>query len=159
MWHCGLQPTRLLCSWYFPGKNTGVGCHFLLQEIFLTQGINLCLLHCRCILYHWATREAHINSGFIEKFQGKEYKSHIQNSNRMSIKDYYTWVVLFDLDITWLIVIKYEQYWYLLTTLCITLWVRKKLRGACFIAKVMWLDLRVLSLGLLNLYASQEFTI
>ena len=27
----GLQPTRLLCPWDFPGKNTGVGCHFLLQ--------------------------------------------------------------------------------------------------------------------------------
>ena len=32
----GLQPTRLLCPWDFPGKNTGVGCHFLLQGIFLT---------------------------------------------------------------------------------------------------------------------------
>ena len=30
----------------FPSKNTGVGCHFLLQEIFLTQGSNLGLLHC-----------------------------------------------------------------------------------------------------------------
>ena len=28
-----------------PGKNTGVGCHFLLQEIFATQGLNLHLLH------------------------------------------------------------------------------------------------------------------
>ena len=28
----GLQPTRLLCLWDFPGKDTGVGCHFLLQE-------------------------------------------------------------------------------------------------------------------------------
>ena len=27
----GLQPTRLLCPWSSPGKNTGVGCHFLLQ--------------------------------------------------------------------------------------------------------------------------------
>ena len=36
---------RLLCPWNFPGKNTGAGCHFLLQEIFLTQGPNLCLLH------------------------------------------------------------------------------------------------------------------
>ena len=27
----GRQPTRLLCPWDFPGKNTGVGCHFLLQ--------------------------------------------------------------------------------------------------------------------------------
>ena len=31
--------------WNFPGKNTGVGCHFLLQGIFLTQGSNPCLLH------------------------------------------------------------------------------------------------------------------
>ena len=37
----GLQPTRPLCPWDFPGKNTGVGCHFLLRGIFLTQG---CLL-------------------------------------------------------------------------------------------------------------------
>ena len=41
----GLQPTRLLCPWDFPGKNTGVGCHFLLQGIFPTQGLNPCLLH------------------------------------------------------------------------------------------------------------------
>ena len=46
--HClglhALWPTRLLCPWNFPGKNTGVGCHFLH------------LLHCRWILYclsHW----------------------------------------------------------------------------------------------------------
>ena len=41
----GLQLTRLLCPWDFPGKNTGVGCHFLVLEIFLTQGLNLHLLH------------------------------------------------------------------------------------------------------------------
>ena len=35
-----------------PGKNTGVGCHFLLQGIFPTQGSNLGLLHCRQIPYH-----------------------------------------------------------------------------------------------------------
>ena len=34
----------ILCPWDSPGKNTGVGCHFLLQGIFLTQGSNLCLL-------------------------------------------------------------------------------------------------------------------
>ena len=34
-----------------PGKNTGVGCHALIQEIFLTQGSNPGLLHCRQILY------------------------------------------------------------------------------------------------------------
>ena len=31
-------PTRLLCPWDSPGKNTGVGCHVLLRGIFLTQG-------------------------------------------------------------------------------------------------------------------------
>ena len=41
-----------------PGKNTRVGCHFLLQGILLTQGSNPCLLHSRQILYCWATREA-----------------------------------------------------------------------------------------------------
>ena len=40
-----LQPARVLCSWDFPEKKTGVGCHFLLQGIFLTQGQNSCLLH------------------------------------------------------------------------------------------------------------------
>ena len=41
-------PTRLPCPWDSPDKNTGVGCHALLQKIFPTQGLNphlLCLLH------------------------------------------------------------------------------------------------------------------
>ena len=36
---------RLLFPWNFPGKNTGVGCHFLLQGIFLTQGLNPSVPH------------------------------------------------------------------------------------------------------------------
>ena len=43
------------------GKNIGIGCHFLLQGIYPTQGLNpclLCCLYCRQILYHWAIREA-----------------------------------------------------------------------------------------------------
>ena len=36
----------------FPSKNTGMGCHFLLQGIFPPQGSNLDLLHCRQTLYH-----------------------------------------------------------------------------------------------------------
>ena len=34
-------PARLLCSWDFPGKKTGVGSQFLLQGIFPTQGSNI----------------------------------------------------------------------------------------------------------------------
>ena len=39
-----------LCPWNSPGKTTGVGSHFLLQEIFLTQESNLDRPHCRQIL-------------------------------------------------------------------------------------------------------------
>ena len=40
----GLYPTRVLCAWDSPGKNTGVVCYALLQGIFLTPGLNLHLL-------------------------------------------------------------------------------------------------------------------
>ena len=48
----------LLYPWDFPAKNTGVGCHFLLQGVFLTQGSNLHLMHYRRIIYCWATGRA-----------------------------------------------------------------------------------------------------
>ena len=43
---------RSLCPENSPGRNTGMGCHFLLQGIFPTQGWSLGLLHCRQMLYH-----------------------------------------------------------------------------------------------------------
>ena len=42
----------LLCPWNSPSKNTGGGCHFLLQGIFLTQWLNPGFPHCRQILYY-----------------------------------------------------------------------------------------------------------
>ena len=51
LWPHGLEPGRLLCPLNSPGKNTGMGCHSLLQGIFPTQGLNPGLLHCRQILY------------------------------------------------------------------------------------------------------------
>ena len=60
LWPHGLQLSGLLCPWISPGKNTGVGCHFLPQGVFATQGLNPCLLHlldCKKILYllsHWS---------------------------------------------------------------------------------------------------------
>ena len=44
-WIVALQAP--LSMGFSPGKNIGVGCHSLLQGIFLTQGFNLCLLHFR----------------------------------------------------------------------------------------------------------------
>ena len=58
----GLQPARLFCPLNCPGKNTGVGCHSLLQGIFPTQGSNLGLLHRRQILYLFNYRDALIYS-------------------------------------------------------------------------------------------------
>ena len=61
LWPRGLQPTRLLCPWDSPGKNTGAGCHIPLQRIFQTQGSNahlLCLLpwHADSLpLSHWGS--------------------------------------------------------------------------------------------------------
>ena len=55
----GLQPTGVLCPWNSLGKNTGVGCHSLLQRIFPIQGLNPYFLHCRQILYRLSHKEAH----------------------------------------------------------------------------------------------------
>ena len=59
----GLLPARLLCPWDSSGKNTGVGCHALLQVISPTQGWKLCLLHCGWIPYCWTTGEAPFHQG------------------------------------------------------------------------------------------------
>ena len=60
LWPCGLYPARLLSPWNFSGKNTGVGCHFLLQGIFPTLGLtHISCISCifRWILCPWVTRE------------------------------------------------------------------------------------------------------
>ena len=55
------SPSHLLHSRHFPSKNTGEGCHFLLQGIFLTQGSNLGLLRYPAVqadslpLSHWGS--------------------------------------------------------------------------------------------------------
>ena len=66
------MPIRLLHPWDSPGKILGVGCHFLLQVIFLTQGSNPGLLDCRETLYclsHWGSffRRWGINTDQCEK--------------------------------------------------------------------------------------------
>ena len=55
----GLQPTRFLCPWDSPDKDTGLGCYSLLQGIFLTQGSNPALLYCRQTLNHLSHQEAY----------------------------------------------------------------------------------------------------
>ena len=97
----GLQLTMLLCPWDSPGKNTGVGCHALLQQIFPTQGPNLGLLrllHWQVGLYHQRylggslnpmtgvlTRrevQRHRQRGTIEEVETGAIKSRITRSTR-----------------------------------------------------------------------------
>ena len=51
-----LRPHGLYSLWDSPGQNTGMGSLSLLQGIFLTQGWNQGLLHCRRILYQLSTQ-------------------------------------------------------------------------------------------------------
>ena len=55
LWPHGLEPARLLCPWNSLGKNTGVGCHSLLQGIFPTQGLSPGLQYLRqnSLLSEW----------------------------------------------------------------------------------------------------------
>ena len=63
LWPPGLQPPRLLRPLDFPGKRTGIGCHFLLQAILPTQGLNPGLLQCRQILYRLSHQGSPLNTG------------------------------------------------------------------------------------------------
>ena len=68
---------RLLCPWGAPGKNTGVGCCFLLQGIFPIQDLKLCLLH---LLHGQADSLLHAPPGKSNK-ASTCFKNHLPNSN------------------------------------------------------------------------------
>ena len=57
--HHGLQPTRHVCPWDSSGKNTGVGCYFLLPGIFPTQGSKQVSRIAGRHFTLWATREGY----------------------------------------------------------------------------------------------------
>ena len=64
------EPTRLLCPWDSPGKNAGVRCHALLQEILSTQERNPRLL---CLLHWQASSQRHLGSPSELEFYDHEY--------------------------------------------------------------------------------------
>ena len=68
--------TRLLRPWDFLGKSTGVGCHFLLQGIFPTQGLNPGLPHYRQTLYWNAFKsqkmDIYVDKHCWQRFNGAE---------------------------------------------------------------------------------------
>ena len=79
-------------SMWFPRQEYWVGCHFLLQGIFPTQGSNLGLLHCRVdFFYHWATVKGDIKISDASLFNSvtvisnsEPCKPHFCNSDNIS---------------------------------------------------------------------------
>ena len=74
LWPLGLEPIRFLCPWVSPDNNTGVGGHFLLQGIFLIQGLNLDFLYCRqtlyCLSHQGSPNKDCLYSKFYSKLEG-----------------------------------------------------------------------------------------
>ena len=68
--------SRLLCPWDSLGKNTGVGCHALFQEIFPNQGLNPRVLHLPVLARRWFTtsaiRKAPKSCGYFTRNQPKK---------------------------------------------------------------------------------------
>ena len=69
---------RFLCPWHFPGKNPGVGCHFLLQGIYLTQGSNPSLPQCRQILYCQSHQNSNRNP---QSFRTEESENRVRGKH------------------------------------------------------------------------------
>ena len=76
VWPQGLWPARLLCPRDSPGKNTGVGCHFLLQGVFRIQG-----LHTAGRFFTiWATRTV-VSVGGAGRTPGQELRSRMPRAS------------------------------------------------------------------------------
>ena len=106
----GLWPTRIICPWNFPGKNTRVDCRFLLQKIFSTQRLNLRLWY----FLHWQVDSlplgSHLGSCTAQCYptlKRNELSSHEKtwrklrcvslSERRQSEKSTYVWFQLHDI--------------------------------------------------------------
>ena len=70
-----------------PGKNTEVGCHFLLQGIFPTQALNLGLMHGRWMIYHLSHQGQSVTNSIITLFPALHSDLENQSHNRVTVKD------------------------------------------------------------------------
>ena len=100
LWPHGLYPARPLCLWDFPGKITGVGCHFLLQGSFPMQGSDpslLCLLHWQphfflplshtekpCLIIRVSWKETTVSS-FVCDYVAAEMPGQVRSANTLGL--------------------------------------------------------------------------
>ena len=82
----------LLRPWDSPGKNTGVGCHFLLQGIFPTQGSNPGLLLCRHTPYH-LSHQGSQSYGFSRNYI---WRSELDHNEGWAPKNWCFWTVVLE---------------------------------------------------------------
>ena len=75
---------RLLCPWDFPGKNTGVGCHALVQGIFLTQGSNPRVSP--TLAGRFFTTQCHLNKHWVSNWKHKDTTFHCGQSKMHNFK-------------------------------------------------------------------------
>ena len=86
LWTAAHQAPLSMVHWSLQARH-GVGCHAFLQGISTTQGLNLCLLrllHCRWILYRWASGGAHVSCTFLNvwlHYLGKETTTPLLTAN------------------------------------------------------------------------------
>ena len=80
------------CPWASPGKNTrvGVGCHFLLQSMFLTQGLNHHLLQLRHCRWFFATE----SPGKPDQRESRSQTTLSSQTNHVSVLLFITWHAL-----------------------------------------------------------------
>ena len=78
--------SRFLCPWNSPGKNTGVGCNFLLQGIFPTQRSNPGLLHCRQVLCHLSHQGSHLIKPLFNILRNSEFAPPCDSNPEKSVQ-------------------------------------------------------------------------
>ena len=86
---------------FFPGKNTGVGCHFLLQGIFLTQGSNPDLQHCKQMLYHLSHQGSHNQPRMHIKQQRRYFANKGPSSQSHGFSSGHVWMWELDHKESW----------------------------------------------------------
>ena len=94
----GLQPTRLLCPWDFPAKNTGVGCHFLLQEI-LKPCSNPCIEISFCYLSIYQERAVRCQLNYQNCAENKAEFDYHRNSQYFVLQNKKIYIFLLNLPI------------------------------------------------------------
>ena len=93
LWPPWTVASRLLHPWDFPGNNTGLGYHFLLQEeIFLTQGLNLDLPHCKQMLYRLSHQGSLMTEEIIGIPRWHSGKESVCQCRKLEIQGFTPWV-------------------------------------------------------------------